>query len=104
MPAEVTYSPLQVYSTLYKNEKNHFMTDNTVSEFVEPERYPFPGYVMLEITELEDNKIQIALVDNKNNDVLDCITVYIWRNASRFDWLKFYCDQFKNSLKNSGVI
>jgi len=80
------------------------MTDKTISKSVQPERYPFPGYVMLEITELEDNKIQIALVDKKNHDVLDCTIIYIWRNASWIDWLRFYCDQFKNSLEDSGVI
>ena len=80
------------------------MTDETVSNFIWPNDYPLPGYVMLEITDLKDNKIQISLVDKKNHDILDCDTVYIWKNASWIDWTKFHCDQFKNSLKHNGVI
>jgi len=80
------------------------MTDKTVSNFVWPKDYPLPGYVMLEVTELKDNKIQISLVDKKNHDILDCTTAYIWQNASWIDWIRFHCDQFYNTLKNSGVI
>lgn len=79
------------------------MIDKTDKIFVWPKNYPLPKFVMLEVTDLGDNKIQISLVDKKHNDVLDCDTAYIWHNASWIDWTKFHCDQFKNSLKGAGV-
>ena len=75
-----------------------------LKDYVWPKDYPLPRFVMLEVTELEDGRIQVSLRDKKNHDTLDCDTVTIWENANITAWTRFYCDVFKANLKRNGVI
>jgi len=69
------------------------------------DEYPLPSFVMLEFERIDFGiQFKVSLIDKKHNEILDCNYCGSIDFRSSDNDLKYFIDDFKQDLRDNGVI